>query len=317
VADAARTSQLPWFALGGIDRRRALRVAALGARRIAVVRAVTEADDPAAVVAGLREALETRPRVLTVAGSDSGGGAGIQADIKAIARAGAFPLVAITALTAQTTTGVHGVIGTPPAFVRDQIRLVADDLGLDGVKTGMLGTPEIVEAVAAELAALEPADEIPIVVDPVMRAEAGSSLLAPGGDDAYRTLLLAHATVVTPNLYEAQALAGLEIDDAPRLAQVLHERHGCAVIVTGGHGATADDVLCDRDGLTRLEGVRLSRRTTHGAGCTHSATLAALLAGGRPLRDAAAGAKSAATGAVRHGLPFGAGAGPVDVFGGL
>ncbi|MDX6377531.1 MAG: hydroxymethylpyrimidine kinase / phosphomethylpyrimidine kinase / thiamine-phosphate diphosphorylase, partial [Gaiellaceae bacterium] len=202
VADAARTSQLPWFALGGIDRRRALRVAALGARRIAVVRAVTDSDDPAAVVAALREALEGRPRVLTIAGSDSGGGAGIQADIKAIARAGGFPLVAVTALTAQTTTGVHGVIGTPPAFVRDQIRLVADDLGLDGVKTGMLGTPAIVEAVAAELAALDPADEIPIVVDPVMRAEAGSSLLAPGGDDAYRTLLLARATVITPNLYE-------------------------------------------------------------------------------------------------------------------
>jgi hydroxymethylpyrimidine kinase/phosphomethylpyrimidine kinase/thiamine-phosphate diphosphorylase len=318
VADAARTAQLPWFALGGIDQRRAFRVAALGARRIAVVRAVTEAGDPGAVVKGLREALEARPRVLTVAGSDSGGGAGIQADIKAITRAGGFPLVAVTALTAQTTTGVHGVVGTPPAFVRDQIRLVAADIGLDGVKTGMLGTPETVAAVAAELAALDEADEIPVVVDPVMRAEAGSALLAPGGDDAYRTLLLARATVITPNLYEAQALAGLEgVDDASRLAQVLHERHGCAVIVTGGHGATADDVLCDSHGLTRIEGIRLERRTTHGAGCTHSATLAALLARGLSLREAAAGAKSAATEAVRHGLPYGAGAGPVDVYGGV
>jgi hydroxymethylpyrimidine/phosphomethylpyrimidine kinase len=150
-----------------------------------------------------------------------------------------------------------------------------------------------------------------------MRAEAGSSLLAPGGDDAYRTLLLARATVVTPNLYEAQALAGLEVDDAARLAQLLHERHGCAVIVTGGHGATADDVLCDRHGLTRLPGVRLARTTTHGAGCTHSSTLAALLARGIPLRDAAEGAKEAATKAVRHGVAYGAGAGPVDVFGGV
>ena len=317
VAAASRATQLPWFALGGIDERRALRVAALGARRLAVVRAVTEADDPAAVVAALRAALEARPRVLTVAGSDSGGGAGIQADIKAISRAGGFPLVAVTALTAQTTTGVHGVVGTPPAFVRDQIRLVVADIGLDGVKTGMLGTAEIVAAVAAELADLDPADEVPVVVDPVMRAEAGSSLLAPGGDDAYRTLLLARATVVTPNLYEAQALAGLDVDDAPRLAQMLHERHGCAVIVTGGHGATADDVLCDAAGVTRLPGVRLARRTTHGAGCTHSSTLAALLARGIPLRDAAAGAKEAATNAVRHGLPYGAGAGPVDVWGGV
>jgi hydroxymethylpyrimidine/phosphomethylpyrimidine kinase len=150
-----------------------------------------------------------------------------------------------------------------------------------------------------------------------MRAEAGSSLLAPGGDDAYRTLLLARATVITPNLYEAQALAELDVDDAARLAQVLHDRHGCAVIVTGGHGATADDVLCDRDGLTRIEGVRLPRRTTHGAGCTHSSTLAAFLARGLPLREAAAGAKAAATEAVRHGLPYGAGAGPVDVYGGV
>ncbi len=317
VAAAGREAQLPWFALGGIDRRRALRIAALGARRLAVVRAVTESDDPAAVVAGLRNALAARPRVLTVAGSDSGGGAGIQADIKAISRAGGFPLVAVTALTAQTTTGVHGVISTPPAFVRDQIRLVAADIGLDAVKTGMLGTPGTVAAVAAELAALDPADEIPVVVDPVMRAEAGSSLLAPGGDDAYRTLLLPRATVVTPNLYEAQALAGLDLDDAPRLAQALFERHGCAVIVTGGHGATADDVLCDARGVTRLPGVRLARSTTHGAGCTHSSTLAALLARGLPLRDAAAGAKETATNAVRHGLQYGAGAGPVDVFGGV
>ncbi len=317
VVAAARATQLPWFALGGIDERRAFRVAAVGARRIAVVRAVTEADDPAAVVAALREALDARPRVLTVAGSDSGGGAGIQADIKAISRAGGFPLVAVTALTAQTTTGVHGVVGTPPDFVREQIRLVAADIGLDGVKTGMLGTPETVAAVAAELAELDAADGIPVVVDPVMRAEAGSSLLAPGGDDAYRTLLLARATVITPNLYEAQALAGLDVDDAERLAQVLQERHGCAVIVTGGHGATADDVLCDADGVTRFDGVRLPRRTTHGAGCTHSSSLAALLARGLPLREAAAGAKAAATEAVRHGLPYGAGAGPVDVFGGV
>lgn len=315
VAAAAREARIPWFPLGGIDVRRTFRVAALGAGRVAAVRAVTDADDPAAVVAAMRAALAARPRVLTIAGSDSGGGAGIQADIKAIFHAGGFPLAAVTALTAQTTTGVHGVVGTPPEFVREQIRLVAGDLGLDAVKTGMLGTPDTVAAVAAELAGLDAADEIPIVVDPVMRAEAGSSLLAPGGEDAYRTALLPAATVITPNLFEAQALADLEVDDAERLARTLHERHGCAVIVTGGHGATADDVLCDPMGVTRLPGVRLDRRTTHGAGCTHSSTLAALLARGLPLREAAAGAKATATNAVRHGLPYGAGAGPVDVGG--
>jgi hydroxymethylpyrimidine kinase/phosphomethylpyrimidine kinase/thiamine-phosphate diphosphorylase len=315
VAAAARSTSLPWFALGGLDRRRALRVTALGAQRLAVVRAVAEADDPAAVVQELRAALDGRPRILTVAGSDSGGGAGIQADIKAISHAGGFPLVAVTALTAQSTTGVDAVVGIPTEFVRRQIALVGADLGLDAVKTGMLGTPEVVEAVAAELATLDPAEAVPVVVDPVMRAEAGSSLLAPGGDDAYRRHLLPHATVITPNLFEAQALADLEVDDAEQLARLLHERYGCAAIVTGGHGATADDVLCDGDGVTRLPGVRLPVATTHGAGCTHSATLATLLGRGEPLREAARGAKQAATEAVRHGLPFGAGAGPVDVFG--
>jgi hydroxymethylpyrimidine kinase/phosphomethylpyrimidine kinase/thiamine-phosphate diphosphorylase len=315
VAAAARATQLPWFALGGLDRRRVLRVAALGARRIAVVRAVTEADDPAVVVTDLRAALDARPRVLTIAGSDSGGGAGIQADIKAISHAGGFALVAVTALTAQTTTGVDAVVGIPPDFVRRQIALVGADLGLDAVKTGMLGNAEVVEAVAAELAALDPADAVPVVVDPVMRAEAGSSLLAPGGEDAYRAQLLPRATVITPNLFEAQALAGIDADDAERLARTLYERYGCAVIVTGGHGATADDVLCDAEGVTLVPGVRLPLPTTHGAGCTHSATLATMLARGEPLREAARHAKRAATEAVRHGLPYGAGAGPVDVFG--
>jgi hydroxymethylpyrimidine/phosphomethylpyrimidine kinase len=253
--------------------------------------------------------------VLTIAGSDSGGGAGIQADIKAISHAGGFPLVAVTALTAQSTTGVDAVVGIPADFVRRQIALVGADLGLDAVKTGMLGTVDVVTAVAAELAALDPVDAVPIVVDPVMRAEAGSSLLAPGGEDAYRAQLLPRATVITPNLFEAQALADLDVDDAERLARTLHERYGCAVLVTGGHGATADDVLCDGHGVTRLPGVRLPRPTTHGAGCTHSATLATMLGRGDPLREAAIGAKRAATEAVRHGLPFGAGAGPVDVFG--
>jgi hydroxymethylpyrimidine kinase/phosphomethylpyrimidine kinase len=121
--------------------------------------------------------------------------------------------------------------------------------------------------------------------------------------------------VITPNLFEAQALAGIDADDAERLARTLYERYGCAVIVTGGHGATADDVLCDAEGVTLVPGVRLPLPTTHGAGCTHSATLATMLARGEPLREAARHAKRAATEAVRHGLPYGAGAGPVDVFG--
>lgn len=313
--ETARGAGIPWFAIGGIDDRRVLRVGALGARRVVVVRAICEAADPATAARRLRERLVgSKPRVLSVAGSDSGGGAGIQADIKAITRAGGFPMCAVTALTAQTTRGVAGVLPVSEAFVAQQIGVVTEDLGVDAVKTGMLATPELVEAVAGALAAaLDPADEVPVVVDTVLRAESGAALMAPGGEEALVRHLLPQATVITPNLMEAQALAGITADDPERIARTLHERHGCAVIVTGGHGASSADLVCDAEGVTAIPGVRLPRATTHGAGCTHSATLAALLAGGAPLRAAAAGAKAAATAAVRNGRPFGDGPGPVDV----
>jgi len=315
AAAAARAARIPWFAIGGIDERRVMRAAAIGTRRVVVVRAVVDAEDPEGAARRLRARLvDATPRVLSVAGSDSSGGAGIQADIKAIVRAGGFPTCAITALTAQTTVGVRAVQVTSPQTVADQIACAAEDIGVDAVKTGMLGAPEIVEAVADALRGA-PLDGAPIVVDPVLRAESGARLLGDGGEDAYRRALLPIASVITPNLFEAQALAGDDSDDATRLARVLHERHGCAVIVTGGHGPRSADVLCDADGLTEIPGVRLPRLTTHGAGCTHSATLAALLARGLPLREAAAEAKRAATRAVRAGLPFGEGAGPVDVSG--
>ncbi len=313
AAAAARTARIPWFAIGGIDERRVLRAAAVGAPRVVVVRAVVDAADPEDAARRLRARLvDAAPRVLSVAGSDSGGGAGIQADIKAIARAGGFPATAITALTAQTTLGVRAVQVTRPEMVAEQIACVAEDIGVDAVKTGMLATPELVRLVAEHLRAA-PLDGAPVVVDTVLRSESGSPLMAAGGEEAYRAALLPLATVITPNLFEARALAGQGGDDAARLARTLHERHGCAVIVTGGHGPGSADVLCDADGIAEIPGVRLPVASTHGAGCTHSATLATLLAGGVPLREAAAGAKRAATAAVRGGRPFGEGAGPVDV----
>ncbi|MEW6583916.1 MAG: bifunctional hydroxymethylpyrimidine kinase/phosphomethylpyrimidine kinase, partial [Actinomycetota bacterium] len=286
--------------------------------RCVVVRAVTDAPDPAAAAARLRERLMgAAPRVMSVAGSDSGGGAGIQADVKAIAAAGGFPLTALTALTAQTTTGVAGVHPVPPEFVARQILEVARDIGLDGVKTGMLGSAAVVEAVADALTEARGwDDEVPLVVDPVMIATSGAALLDADGREALARRLLPLATVITPNLAEARALAGMPEAPARELAPRLHERHGCAVIVTGGHGDESGDVLCDRDGMVVIPGPRLPREATHGAGCTHAATLAALLAGGTPLREAAAGAKRAATAAVRAGRPFGDGPGPVDVVAG-
>lgn len=317
VAAARAAARIPWFAIGGIDARRMGRVGALGARRAVVVRAICDAADPAAAAADLRARLiGAAPRVMTVAGTDSGGGAGVIADVKAICRAGGFPQCAVVALTAQSTRGVDDVRALDAEFVDAQIAVVAADIGIDGVKTGMLGTPAIVEAVAASLSRLPADDEVPLVVDPVLRAESGASLMAGGGDEAYRRHLLPLARVTTPNLFEAQALAGLATDDAARLAQAIHAAHGCAAIVTGGHGAQPGDTLCDDDGVTVIPGVRLPRATTHGAGCTHSASLAAHLAAGMGLREAAHAAKHAATRAVAGGRPFGAGAGPVDVMAG-
>jgi hydroxymethylpyrimidine kinase/phosphomethylpyrimidine kinase len=250
---------------------------------------------------------------MTVATTDSGGGAGVLADAKAIVAAGGFPLCALAAVTAQTTIGVDAIAPIDASVLAAQVAVTAGDIGLDGLKTGMLATPGLVEAAAGAIAGLPADEQIPVVVDPVLRAESGAPLMERGGEEAYRRRLLPLATVTTPNLFEAQALAGIEEDDPVHLARTLHERHGCAVIVTGGHGASADDTLCDASGVTRIPGIRLPRPTTHGAGCTHSATLAATLARGVPLREAAALAKRAATAAVGGGRPFGAGAGPVDV----
>lgn len=314
AAAAARAARIPWFATGSLDARTLPRARAVGVRRAVVVRVITEASAPVAAAARLRAQLDDGVlRVLTVASTDSGGGAGVLADAKAIVRAGGFPLCAVASLTAQSTRGVDAVATLEPAFVRRQITTVVDDIGLDGVKTGMLATPRLVAEVAEELGRLDPALAIPVVVDPVLRAESGAALMEAGGEDAYRRALLPLATVATPNLAEAQALAGSDRDDAEWLARTLHDRHGCAVIVTGGHGATSADVLADDAGVVAIPGVRLPAGTTHGAGCTHSATLAALLAAGEPLREAAAAAKRTATGAVRGGRPLGAGAGPVDV----
>ena len=249
-------------------------------------------------------------RCLTIAGSDSGGGAGIQADLKAFAAAGCHGMSAIVALTAQNTTGVTAVHELPPNFVRAELEAVFDDIGVDAAKTGMLFSAELIAA-AADFLAEHP---VPLVVDPVMVASSGARLLR---EDAVQTLverLFPLATVITPNLMEAQALA----TGASRreLAERLHELGAAAVIVTGGHGDEAVDHLFDGERHVEIPVERHEAGATHGAGCTHSATLAALLARGQSLEDAARGAAAAASRAVAHGLAeLGAGDGPVDVIG--
>ena len=254
------------------------------------------------------------PRALTIASSDSGGGAGIQADLKAFARCGAHGMSAIVALTAQNTLGVTSIAEQSPAFVRDQIRAVLDDIGADAVKTGMLFSSAIIETVADEL----DGRALPVVVDPVMVASSGSRLLLP---DAVATLtgrLFPLATVVTPNLPEAQALTGLATEDRAVLAEQLVAMGARAALVTGGHGATPADHLFDGRTHLPIPVRRHDIAATHGAGCTHSAALAAGLAAGLTLQDAARQAAAVAGDAVAHGLAdLGGGDGPVHALHGL
>jgi hydroxymethylpyrimidine/phosphomethylpyrimidine kinase len=250
------------------------------------------------------------PRVLTIAGSDSGGGAGIQADLKAFARCGAHGMSAIVALTAQNTTGVTAVHEVPPEFVRAQIDAVLDDIGADAVKTGMLFSAPLIEAVAGALAGRE----LPLVVDPVMVASSGSRLLLPDAVGTLIARLFPLATVVTPNLPEAQALTGLITEDRAALAEGLVKMGAPAALVTGGHGAEPVDHLFDGARHLPIPVSRHHVAATHGAGCTHSAALAVGLAAGLSLPDAARQAAAVAGEAVAHGLAaLGHGEGPVHV----
>lgn len=254
------------------------------------------------------------PAVLSIAGSDSGGGAGIQADLKAFARVGVHGMTAVTAITAQNTVGVEAVQAILPEVIDAQVRVVAEDIGVDAVKIGMLGTAETVEAVVG---ALRYVGEAPVVVDPVMVAESGARLL---DEDAQRALvekLLPLASVVTPNIPEAQALTGLgEEATQAELARAVQDLGPAAVVVTGGHSDAVVDVFFDGAEVVELHGKRYPDGAAHGSGCTHSSSLAAFLALGEDTLTAAQSARTVTSEAVRDGLrSVGAGAGPVDVFG--
>jgi hydroxymethylpyrimidine/phosphomethylpyrimidine kinase len=257
------------------------------------------------------------PAVLSIAGSDSGGGAGIQADLKAFARCGVHGMTAIAALTAQNTVAVTAIHPVPGDFIVAQVRAVAEDIGVDAVKIGMLGTAETVHAVGEALDLLAPGT--PVVLDPVMVAESGAVLLDEPARAAIVRELLPRVTVITPNVPEARVLAetagGAAPDTAEDLARRLHELGPAAVVVTGGHREAATDVFFDGDVLERIPGERHPDGAAHGSGCTHSSALAAHLALGYAPREAARAAKDIAGGAVRNGIRgLGAGPGPVDVF---
>ncbi|WP_119418745.1 bifunctional hydroxymethylpyrimidine kinase/phosphomethylpyrimidine kinase [Desertibaculum subflavum] len=254
-------------------------------------------------------------RVLIIAGSDSGGGAGIQADIKAVTALNGFAMTAIAALTAQNTEGVFGIHAVPVDFVRLQMRLCLTDLGADCLKTGMLATAAMIEGVVAEIEANAAA--VPLVVDPVMVAKGGDRLLAEDATTALIERLLPRATLITPNLPEAEVLSGLRIaglDDMALVGRRLLDKGVQAVLMKGGHlpGPQATDVLVTPQGIERYESPRIATRHTHGTGCTLASAIATGIAQGLPLADAVRRARDYVLEAIRTAPGYGKGHGPLN-----
>ncbi len=252
-------------------------------------------------------------RVLIIAGSDSGGGAGIQADIKAVTMMGGYAATAITAITVQNTLGVHGVHPLPLDLITAQARAVLDDIGADAIKTGMLGSVGVVEAVAAILDGAN----VPAVIDPVMVAKGGAALLDDAAVGAVRTLMIPRAALLTPNAPEAEALTGIavaDLDGQRRAGEALLRLGARAVLMKGGHvpGQVLTDLLLTPGGETLLTSERIDTRHTHGTGCTLASACAAGLARGLPLEQAVAQAWAYVAEAIRRAPGLGGGHGPLD-----
>ena len=309
---------MPIVAIGGIERDNAGAVLAAGADCVAVISAVMGAPRPDHAARELtllfnRRLPRPQGRVLTIAGSDSGGGAGIQADLKTITLLGSYGMSAITALTAQNTCGVKAIHAVPPDFVGAQIEAVLSDIGADTIKTGMLLNAGIITVVAAAIKQ----HALLAIVDPVMIAKGGAALLQDEALAALRTELIPQAYLLTPNLPEAEALTGLAISTEAEMATAARALQGLGtanVLLKGGHlaGAEAVDLLLCGDQLHRFTAPRLATTHTHGTGCTLAAAIATFLAQGWPLPIAVGRAKNFLTAAIASALPLGSGHGPVN-----
>lgn len=256
-----------------------------------------------------------RGRVLVVAGSDSGGGAGIQADIKTVTALGGYAATAVTALTAQDTRGVHGIVDVAADFVAKQMNVVLDDIGADSIKTGMLHTAETITAVAEAIETR--ARDLPVVVDPVMTAKSGDSLLEVAARQALKARLILRATVLTPNIPEAEILTGLTVaslDDMAHAAAMLLTLGPKYVLVTGGHmaGPSVRDVLISESGVREFSSPRINTDHTHGTGCTLASGIATGLAQGMEVEAAVERARSYVAEAIRTAPGFGSGHGPLN-----
>jgi len=310
--------RLPIVAIGGIGYGNAAAVIDAGADAVAVISAIAADHQPVLATRELallfnRKKPAGQTRVLTIAGSDSGGGAGIQADLKTITLLGAYGMSAITVLTAQNTRGVFGVCPAPTEFVKQQAELVLDDIGTDTVKTGMLYSSEIVTMVAQLLDRYG----LAAVVDPVMIAKGGAPLLREEAMTAMREPLLPRTFLLTPNLPEAESLTGMRITTLTQMQEAgerllaMGARH---VLIKGGHRDDGDatDLLISNSGILELPGERIATASTHGTGCSYAAALATLLAQGETLPDAARRAKCFIAAAIRNAIPLGQGHGPIN-----
>ena len=313
--------RIPIVAIGGINRDNTAPLIDSGADAVAVISSVLGSREPGMAAAELallfnRKAEFPRGRVLTIAGSDSGGGAGIQADLKTITLLGSYGASAITALTAQNTRGVSGIFAPPPAFVGEQLDAVLSDIPIDVVKTGMLYSPEITAIVAEKL--LEYGRMI-VVVDPVMTAKGGSSLLARESLIVLKERLIPLSYLLTPNIPEAESLTGLTIDDEGGMEEAARQlcRMGARnVLIKGGHlpEGTSMDLLFDGIAFFRFPAPRILTKNSHGTGCTLASAIAAFLARGEPLLSAVSKAKEYISIAIRLAQPLGKGYGPVNHF---
>ena len=314
--------KLPIVAIGGITTGNACRVIDAGADAVAVISSVLSSPRPDVAVAELkllfnRQRPFPRGAVLTIAGSDSGGGAGIQADIKTITLLGSYAASALTALTAQNTRGVSSIHGLPPSFVIDQVDTVLSDIPMDVIKTGMLHTPAIISALSDYLC--ERQTMLPLVIDPVMVATGGAVLMEREAAYLFTEQLLPLAYLLTPNIPEAEKLLGRTIRTEAEMEQAARDLHalGAAnVLVKGGHltGRQATDILFDGSNMYHFSSERVFTSNTHGTGCTCASAIATFLAQGEPLRSAVEKAKEFITAAIHLARPIGKGHSPVNHF---
>lgn len=318
LREICRAVSIPVVAIGGVSKNNVMDLQGTHVDGIAVISAILGQEDIGAATQELKRLTNglsesNIPKVLTIAGSDCSGGAGIQADLKTMAAHGCYGMSAITALTAQNTTGVYGVVNCTSEFVEKQIDCIFSDICPDAVKIGMVSSEEIIESIAMKLKEHQPKH---VVLDPVMVATSGSALLEPDAMEALKTKLIPLATVITPNIYEAELLAGMKIHTEEEMvlaAEKIAEFYSGSILIKGGHlDDCANDLLVQNGSSIWFKGSRVDNPNTHGTGCTLSSAIASNLAKGYGIETSIRNSKEYLTGALEDGMDLGKGSGPLN-----